>query len=259
MNYLTKEERFKAPVCFLKGVNPAIVDRGTVESLILRIKQGDPAETHKVRNLRITNPPLYKSAKKSNFEGFLPGRWTRRKGDSNVQYVPLFVFDVDKIALSETGELSEEHLLLMQKIKTLQHIFLSYATPSGGIRFCVWCNTATIETHEGIYAEMLAFFSDKLQIPILKLSDPDDLIGLDPSTHKACSFFYFTPDADIYTNAEAENYNYSPPKKGTSKNNVSAPLATRSVVSRRVPESVAVMTMGSQSNPILLFLRKLAG
>jgi Protein of unknown function (DUF3987) len=211
MKYTTIEERLNAPISFLKGVNPAIKGRGTVAELIARIKNGDAAITHKARNLRVTNLPLYKTTKKFDFEGFMPGRWTKRDGKHSVQYVPLFAFDIDKIALSETGELSEDHFNLLQKIRVLQHVFMAYATPSGGIRFLVWCNKATLETHEVIYMDMLDFFSDILRIPILKLSDTDDLIGLDPSTHKAVSFFFFTPDAEIYTNYESQNYNYYPP------------------------------------------------
>jgi hypothetical protein len=156
-SYNTPQERQKAPLSIVRGINPKIIAVSTLSDVLADIKSQDWQKAKDMAVAYKNDPPQYKK-QKDGLYGFIAGKFSKRDADSCDEYIPLIVLDIDSI------ESEDETKAIFETITLCAYTYAAFISPSGhGIRILVWCDN-TEYGHEWAYHQITGFYSKDLNI-----------------------------------------------------------------------------------------------
>lgn len=151
------DDRLKAPLSIVRGINPKIIAVSTLGDVLTDIKNQDKQKAEALAQAYKEDPPQYKKLKDSLY-GFIAGAFTKRDAEHCTEYVPLIVLDIDGI------ESEDDTKAIFETVSICAYTFAAFISPSGhGLRILVWCNN-TESGHEKAYQQITEFYSKDLDI-----------------------------------------------------------------------------------------------
>ena len=185
------KERLNVPVSFVRGTKTHIVKKSCLSELFQRIKTTDDKkieEATKLVRLAIDSPNEYKK-QKNLLGGFIIGDFNKRADKEVNAYVPLLVFDIDKLEIFQYVE-------ILRACEKSPFVYAAFPSPSYmGCRVMVWCNS-TIDTHKAYYSKVIEHLTE-----ITGLGTDITKPHIDKSTSNISRHFYYTAvGQDFYFN-----------------------------------------------------------
>jgi hypothetical protein len=188
-------ERLDIPVSLVKGTQTNITKKTTLNELFTAIQdksEGGTKEAAHIARLANENPQEYKKAK-NNLDGFLIGEFSKRASNGLVKYIPLLVFDIDKLEQFQYVE-------VLKACEKSPFVFAAFPSPSyNGCRVMIWSN-ATTETHKTYYERLINHLS-----VVTGLTTDKTKPHIDKATSNYSRHWYFTAvGSDFYCNENSQ-------------------------------------------------------
>jgi predicted P-loop ATPase len=189
------KERLKIPVSIVKGTATKITKKITLSDLLQLVQDNSDDKTKDaahIARLANENPQEYKK-QKNNLDGFLIGEFNKRANNGLVKYIPLLVFDIDKLELFQYVE-------ILKSCKKSPFVFAAFPSPSyNGCRIMVWSDS-TAETHKAYYQKLIEHLST-----ITGLTTDKTKPHIDKATSNYSRHWYFTAvGSDFYYNENSQ-------------------------------------------------------
>jgi hypothetical protein len=216
MNYFnTSDERSKAPLSIVRGINPKVIAVSTVGDVLLDIKAQDKQKASDLCDAYKNDRAAYKKLK-DGLHGFIAGAFTKRDAESCTQYVPLIVLDIDGVRTDDDAH------ALFKSVSEIEYTYACFLSPSGhGLRILVWSDNGE-NGHESAYSKVTAVYSERIGVKTdteLKVKGSRLVDGehFDTSAKAFPRFWYYSYNDEflfINENAETFSLDVNAPKKG---------------------------------------------
>jgi len=216
MNLRYGKERLKTPVSFVRGTSTNIIKNGTLEELFQGIQTNDETQIKKAADIaRLAGDDSVEYKKQKNLlGGFIIGEFSKRANNGLVKYVPLLVFDIDKLEFFQFYE-------VLEACEKSPFVYAAFPSPSyRGCRIMIWCDS-TEESHKMYYAKAIEHLTE-----VTGLSTDITKPHIDKSTSNISRHWYYTAVGDeFYLNENSQVFTIALDKKRelNNKSKVKAP------------------------------------